>query len=134
MNLRNTKQKDQILQAVRRHGQHPTADVVYKELKLNNPKLSLATVYRNLNQFADIGELGRVNVSGEALHFDTHTEPHTHAVCQDCGLIMDIFDPELCRDLTDRLVGLEGMSDFEVIKTDLKFIGRCADCTAKHKI
>ena len=131
--LRNTKQKDQILEAVRKHGQHPTADEIYKVLKTKHPRLSLATVYRNLNQFADLGQLGRVKVSGGPLHFDTHTEPHTHAVCQDCSRIVDIFDPELNRQLADRLESIEGMSEFELTRADLKYIGRCADCVAKSK-
>lgn len=131
--MRNTKQKELILNAVRNHGEHPTADEVYQELKLSYPKLSLATVYRNLNQFADLGELGRVNIDGEPIHFDTCTEEHTHAVCEDCGKILDIYNEDLNKHLSECLNHIDGMADFQVNRADLKFIGRCAACSKKNK-
>lgn len=132
--MRNTKQKDLIMKTVHGHGQHPTADEVYQSLKLSNPKLSLATVYRNLNQFADNGELGRVVIDGEPIHFDIHTGEHCHAVCEYCGKIMDIFDQGLQNRISEYFANIEGMTDFQLTRADLKFIGLCPECTAKKSL
>lgn len=129
--MRNTKQKDMILQAVMRHNQHPTADDIYQELKAKYPKLSLATVYRNLNQYADMGYLGRISIDGEPVHFDTHAHRHLHAICSECGRIIDIQDEALNRLLAERLSAIEGMEDFKLDNIDVKYIGCCPSCQAK---
>ena len=52
-----SKQRELILKAVLENRVHPTADAVFSFLKPDHPELSLATVYRNLNQLAKNGLL-----------------------------------------------------------------------------
>ena len=61
--MRYSHQRERIFRAVSERCDHPTANMVYEQLKLEMPRLSLGTVYRNLNQLADAG---RVIVTGEA--------------------------------------------------------------------
>ena len=64
--MKNTRQKEIILDAVSHLKDHPTADEIYLYLKKDYPKLSLATVYRNLNQFVTDGRIRRVSVPGDS--------------------------------------------------------------------
>ena len=49
---------------------HPTAEDVYASLKQENPRLSLGTVYRNLSQLAERGEINRLKMPNGGDRFD----------------------------------------------------------------
>lgn len=129
--LRQTKQKEIILQAVHQHGGHPSAEEVYNMLKEKHPKLSLATVYRNLNQFTEQGKLNTLHVTGEALHFDCNPHPHAHMVCRACGRITDLHVAPLLEELRRRSDFSGGSSDFEVEEVILRYEGICSSCKLK---
>lgn len=69
---------------------HPTADVVYMNVRQQNPNISLGTVYRNLTLLADIGEIKRLRVGDGVDHFDADISPHYHFVCSECGCVSDL--------------------------------------------
>ncbi len=122
--MKHTKQKELIYNAVVHSHSHLSADDVYNMLKPENPGLSLATVYRNLNTFADKGLLIRIAMPSGGARFDGTLEPHYHMVCEKCGLISDI--------VLERLDSLENdvleKSGFVVSSYTLLIYGICADC------
>ena len=59
--MRYSRQRENILRQMRQRYDHPTAYMVFEDLKPAMPKLSLGTVYRNLNQLTDAGELKRID-------------------------------------------------------------------------
>lgn len=69
---------------------HPTADVVYQNVRQENPNISLGTVYRNLTLLADRGEILRLQVGDGVDHFDADTSRHCHFVCSGCGEVSDL--------------------------------------------
>ncbi len=73
---RYSQQREMILTCLRGTTAHPTADMIYQALKPENPKLSLGTVYRNLNQLADDGYIMRLPFHVE--RYDANTQPHLH--------------------------------------------------------
>ena len=50
MAQRFSHQRERIYQTVLERRDHPTAEMVYQQLKPEMPRLSLGTVYRNLQQ------------------------------------------------------------------------------------
>ena len=54
--LKYSRQRESIKEFLRTRTDHPTADVVYENMKLIYPNISLGTVYRNLSLLADLGE------------------------------------------------------------------------------
>lgn len=84
-----SKQRECILAAVMQCHDHPTADEVYARIKPDNPKLSLGTVYRNLNMLAESGKIHKLELSG-ADRFDGIMEDHLHLVCKKCGCITNM--------------------------------------------
>ena len=53
--VRQSRQRDLVLEIVRSTMDHPTADWVYRKARRRLRRISLGTVYRNLKQLADLG-------------------------------------------------------------------------------
>lgn len=90
MALKYSRQREMIKEFLMTRKDHPTADVVYMNVRQQNPNISLGTVYRNLTLLADIGEINRLRLGDGVDHFDADTSPHYHFVCTECGKVMDL--------------------------------------------
>jgi len=126
MSERMTRQKAAILAAVMSTRTHPTADEVYELVQRRLPRVSLATVYRNLEQMAEAGEIRRLGPVSSQRRFDGDTEPHYHVRCVHCGAAEDLVIPSLD--------GLEGIcrqhTTFQIIGHQLELLGICPACSA----
>lgn len=123
---RNTIQRALVLEAVRKLHCHPTADEVYEEATREHPAISRGTVYRNLNQLAESGEISNMEIPGCANHYDHRRDDHYHARCLQCGKVFDVdmdFIPDLGKNIRDT-------HGFEFSGYDLVFKGICAECKA----
>lgn len=123
--MKYSRQRELIREAVAHSSQHPTADAVYQEVRKKESNISLATVYRNLNQLADNGLIRRVTVPGEPEHFDHTMAYHEHMICTKCGRVVDIW-PE--KPLYEQF---EAFSNMGVTGYDLILYGVCPAC-AQH--
>src|SRR3989344_7058773 len=70
---------------------HPTAEIVYNEVKKKLPNISQGTVYRVLNNFKEKGEIQTIETK-DNLHFDADISDHAHFICESCGRAYDIID------------------------------------------
>lgn len=93
--MKYSKQRDLIEQAVKAKKLHPTAEDVYLSLKEDNPRLSLATVYRNLNGLAQQGIIKKLYMPVGSDRFDAEPTKHDHVICKRCGKIFDVQLPFL---------------------------------------
>lgn len=130
MTLKHSKQRDMIKDFLMGRNDHPTADVVYMNVRQQNPNISLGTVYRNLTLLADIGEIQRLRLGDGVDHFDADTSPHYHFVCNDCGRVMDL-----------RMDSIDGITDIaskefsgNITGHVTYFYGSCDQCSAQKKI
>ncbi len=130
--MRHTKQKERILQAVRTIPDHPTAEMVYDALKPTNPRLSLATVYRNLNLFSTQGKLLKLEIPSEPARFDVNVHPHAHAVCDSCGKLFDIEIERYEDYLADLKKYIESRSDFRISDITMQIRGLCGACSTEE--
>ncbi|MCQ2400287.1 MAG: transcriptional repressor, partial [Clostridia bacterium] len=96
---RFSKKRQSIIDLIKRTDVHPSAEWIYNELKPVYPDLSLATVYRNLKELEESGEIVVVDTVKNKERFDGKTFPHTHAVCSKCGKIIDVFGTEIPDDV-----------------------------------
>jgi Fur family peroxide stress response transcriptional regulator len=85
-----SKQREAILEKIKSTSLHPTADWLYRELKEECPKLSLATVYRNLKLLKEEGLIISVGVIEGQERFDSFIESHAHFICVKCKQVSDI--------------------------------------------
>jgi len=103
---------------------HPTPEEVFEAIRGGLPLLSLATVYKILDQFQRAGFVRKVSTEGQAARYDAKVEPHHHMVCTACGAIQDIqlpSEPDLAQ-------GLSAESGFQVARYDVIFHGLCGAC------
>ena len=87
---KHSKQRDMIKDFLMSRKDHPTADVVYMNVRQQYPNISLGTVYRNLTLLADIGEIQRLRLGDGVDHFDADTSMHYHFICNDCNSVIDL--------------------------------------------
>ncbi|KKP64295.1 MAG: Transcriptional regulator, Fur family [Candidatus Moranbacteria bacterium GW2011_GWF2_34_56] len=75
---RITNQKQIILNYLEKNKSHPSAEEVFLNVKKILPRISLATVYRNLEQFAQTGKILEIN--GATKRFDGDISDHQHCL------------------------------------------------------
>ena len=120
------RKRDAILTYLQGTNSHPSAEMVYADLKQQIPDLSLATVYRNLNLFKEQGLAISVgNVKGVE-RFDGNVAPHVHFFCTDCGAVLDLPRMEVPEQLVSTAAGQIGGT---VAQCQMTFTGQCRDCT-----
>lgn len=120
LSVKQTKQKQIILDAVQDLKKHPTVDEIYLHLKKDYPRLSLATVYRNLNIYAEEGKVRKVSVPGDSERFDFNLSNHEHFYCDKCNKIYDVH--------LDVKEVLNNLSPFNVTSFKLMLYGTCDNC------
>ena len=124
---RNTIQRTLVLQTVQKLQSHPTADQVYEAVAQQHPTISRGTVYRNLNQLAEDGEIKKLETPDGADHFDHCCHRHYHVRCVKCGAVYDVQMEQLPN--LEQLV--QDSSGFELQGFDLMFRGVCPECAKK---
>ena len=95
MALKYSRQREAIKEFMMTRKDHPTADVVYMNVRKEFPNISLGTVYRNLTLLSEMGELLRLRVGDGVDHFDATTTPHYHFICKGCGTVTDLDIPTM---------------------------------------
>ena len=124
MQTRQTFQKTLTLEAVRTMKCHPTADQVYTFVAEKYPEISRATVYRNLNQLCEAGEIGRVKNPYGADRFDHIAGRHFHFICRKCGSLSDVK----LADVSHLNELCEAQTGAQVEECNIFFEGLCKNC------
>ena len=119
-----SKQRAQVLETLQENVVHPTAEYLYDILKKKNPKISLATLYRNLNQLAKAGMIKKIEGLENSAHFDHNTHRHYHFICDKCKKVYDI-DAEVAPDIISKT---EKETGFCITGHDIVFHGVCREC------
>lgn len=122
--IKYSSQREAILRFLKTRKDHPTADVVFQHIREDIPNISLATVYRNLNQLAAAGTILRLTTNGKTDHFDACVEPHFHFCCRSCNAVKDI-DMEPFPELTRRA---SEASNYKIEDVTVLFSGLCDEC------
>lgn len=127
-NKRKTKQKELILNYIKLFCNHPTAEEVYDTVKKECPKISLGTVYRNLQNMVDENIIRKFSDENNITRFDGKLEPHNHFICRECRDIIDISD------FRNKDVLKSLPADYEVFDYNITYYGLCKNCKKNHSI
>ena len=122
---RYSKKREAILGLLRSTTEHPGAEWIYLRLKADYPDLSLATVYRNLNQFKEQGLILSLGAVNGVERFDANTTPHVHFVCDSCSKVLDLQKLDVPTALCQSAARETGA---QVESCWLTFHGECAAC------
>jgi len=127
---RNTRQRQVILDVVKQSHRHPTADEVYEKVRAQLPRVSLGTVYRNLDVLAASGDIVRLAPGRTQMRFDGNLAPHYHMTCIHCGRVEDlpVAPSDNPVDILEKVTS--HLTKYGVFGHKLEFVGVCAECKA----
>lgn len=127
--MKYSRQRELIFDALKAQTQHPTAEMLYQQLKMDYPTLSLGTVYRNLNQLSSHGDVVRLAMPTGPDRYDGDTHPHYHMVCQTCGKVSDVEMDYM--ESVDRAA--QQQTQHRVLGHQITFLTECEDCQRKRE-
>ncbi len=126
-NLGLTKQRAVVLQVISETDDHLTANEVFENAKALLPGISFATVYNSLRFLKDVGHIGEIQFGNGASRFDRMTSRHDHALCNECGKLIDL-ELELPAELVEMAAKL---SKYKPESIELTLRGLCPKCNTK---
>jgi len=103
---------------------HPSAEIIYNDLKEKYPTISLATIYNTLEMLTKVGLVLDLGAPEERRRFDGCLKEHCHFFCSNCGKIEDIEVPEL----PEVLARIRQTKYKHVDRYRLDFFGVCDEC------
>jgi Fur family transcriptional regulator, peroxide stress response regulator len=124
--LQVTYQRLAVYQALYFTREHPSAEVVYQQIRKRFPMISLGTVYKTLERFHSVGLIQKVSPLTEVARYDAVTSSHIHMVCLECESIEDVDEP-----MTELKLELAERNGFRVMRQQVLFQGYCAQCRKK---
>lgn len=128
MTIRMTKQRAALAALLDTVTTFTSAQELHERLVATGEQVGLATVYRNLQLFAEHGLVDVVhNVDGESVYRRcAKPEHHHHLVCRRCGKTVEIAGPTV--ESWAELVG-DGHG-FVDIEHTIELFGICAGCAS----
>ncbi|MGD2107826.1 MAG: transcriptional repressor [Phycisphaerae bacterium] len=121
---RNTRQRQVVLEELRKLCSHPTAAELYELARQRLPKISLGTVYRNLELLVQMGVIRKLETAGSEARFDADVDQHYHVRCVQCHRVDDV------EGLPPDPVKKEALpaNGYDIVGLRLEFIGICPSC------
>ncbi|MEZ5403228.1 MAG: transcriptional repressor [Bryobacteraceae bacterium] len=121
-----THQRAVIYETLCAASSHPTPEAVYEAVREKIPAISLATVYKSIRTFLDVGVLREVNLLHDTQRLDANLAPHHHLVCERCRGVVDVSEDTLAPlEVRGRLPGKFRARQFRV-----EILGLCAQCSS----
>jgi Fur family ferric uptake transcriptional regulator len=125
-----TSQRALLLDIIRKTDKHLDADELYLMARKKEPRISLATVYRNLKLFQELGLITESGLGDTHSHYEMKSKAHHHHfVCLDCGKIIE-FESPLIR---QAVAGVQKEKGFSITSVQLKMEGHCPECGQKRR-
>lgn len=117
-----------ILEELQKVNSHPSATDLYRIVRRRLPKISLGTVYRNLELLSEVGTIHKLDFTGTVARFDSNLERHDHVRCVRCERLADVHD------MGNNMVGEETkqLAGYEILGRRLEFLGICPDCKSQQ--
>ena len=124
-----SKQREEIINILKESYSHPTAEEVYLLAKEKNPNISRGTVYRNLNNLVEKGEIIKIDMS-DSDRFDYMKDDHSHVICAECGRVIDYHHDF---DMDNISKEIRTQSGLEFFSCNIAIKGICDKCNNKNK-
>jgi len=123
-NCKITPQRLAVYNILKESKEHPNAESIYNMLVPTYPTISLATVYKSLELFVDLGLISVINVGENSFRYDCRASDHAHVVCSKCYRVEDL-DDQFFHTLPQKV---ESLVDYTISKQQLCFYGLCPNC------
>ena len=123
-----TRQRRAILDAIRGSEDHPTASEIFQAARERLPTISYATVYNSLRYLKDAGLVHEIKFGDHAARYDRVTHRHDHAICNECGKLVDFELPQAA----ELIQAAARKSKFKPQSVELTLRGLCPDCNRNN--
>lgn len=126
-NLKLTSQRRLILKILLENAKdHPSAEEIYRLVRDQNPRIGLATVYRTLESFCELGILHELNFDNNCRRYELEQgeQHHHHLICLKCREIVE-FKDGILKELEEHI---KKEYDYQVVDHRIKFYGYCPNC------
>ncbi len=117
-----TAQRIAILKRLEGRKDHPSAEMLYKELRATFPTISFATIYGTAELLARAGLISILTIDDRHVIFDPNAAFHGHFKCSQCQSVEDIPLPE------KGLPSFVGDRPHQVDEVQVFFYGVCSSC------
>ena len=122
--FRATPQRLAIYDALCRAGDHPTIEQMHEWTMKRDPTISLATVYKTLQVFTEIGLAREMGFRNESTRYDPKVDFHINVICKNCGIVED-FELEALEEIPSII---SRRIDFEVQSQSFEVYGPRSKC------
>ena len=125
-----TAQRRLLLRLIRDVGGHIDAKELYRRAISSDESISLATVYRSLRLFRELGLVEERRLGQLSHHYElSQPAEHQHFVCHDCGRVIEFQNP-----LISKLIGsVQDEQGFTVTRAEFYLEGYCHECQGSTK-
>ncbi|WP_027340096.1 Fur family transcriptional regulator [Halonatronum saccharophilum] len=126
-NYKLTSQRKVILGVLLENkGEHLSAEEIYSIVKQEDPGIGLATVYRTLELFCELGITQQLTFDETCRRYELESEEdhHHHLLCVKCSKVME-FNDQILEDFEK---DLGKKYNFKVTEHKIKFYGYCEEC------
>jgi len=125
---RTTAQRRLLLELIHEAEGHLDADELYRRARNRESKISLSTVYRNLQLFKKIGLVDERHFVEDHHHYEVKgPKEHYHLICLSCGRVIE-FESSLMAGARDEI---KKKHQFKVAAAHIHFEGYCAHCRSQ---
>ena len=125
VSTKNFRKRNAILAYLQQTKDHPSAEMIFNQLKPEIADPSIGTVYRNLTVFRQQGLAACIATVGGVERFDGNTAAHVHFICTECGSVVDLPGIHVPEELNTAVARSSGG---QVENCQLSFTGKCSDC------
>ncbi|MBS6397043.1 MAG: transcriptional repressor [Clostridiales bacterium] len=130
--LKVTTQRLAVLTALsQKPDSHLTAEEIYELVKVSNPEIGLATVYRTIQLLLELKIIDRIHLDDGYVRYELGNvyeqedgHHHHHLICVKCGRVMS-FQGDLLEAFEKKM---EEKTGFRIQDHDVKLYGYCGDC------
>ena len=119
-----TPQREAVYEVIRGRDDHPTAGDIFEAARKRLPGISYATVYNSLRYLKEAGLVHEISFGDSASRYDGVMERHDHAICNECGKLVDLDMPEAAK----LMPAAAQKSRFRPQSVHLTLRGVCPDC------
>ena len=123
------RKRDAILDYLKQSKAHPSAEMIFTDLKPQISDLAMGTVYRNLTLFKEQGLATSVATVKGVERFDGNTAPHVHFICAGCDAVIDLDEMQIPETLHKTAAACCGG---QVDVCQLSFTGLCRNCKTER--
>ncbi|MFZ7119633.1 MAG: Fur family transcriptional regulator [Eubacteriaceae bacterium] len=124
-----TLQKRLVLRTLLENKTHLNAKEIYEKIKHNN--IGIATVYRAVNTFTELGIVKEININGKSYYemkIFSGNPLHIHFKCYKCNTIIDINSDKVNIEYLKLNKIIEDENNLEIHDINITFDGLCSKC------